>query len=330
MRAEIFLLFALLLSCTSCKSQEKNPFSDAEPIHIRRFDKDLYRLIDSGDSTLRRRLLREYPNMFEVIGKGILNMQSPETPGFFGRLTNYYSEPTLKGLYRDAITLYDNIDDIEQQLGCGFACLKHHFPSMSIPNVYMHVSGLNQNVLVAENLLSVSIDKYMGKTYPLYLDFFYDYQLENMQRSHVVPDYLSGWLLAEYPFTGKENVLLERMIYEGKIKYLVSQALPDIPPYELMGYSESDYEWCKAHEKTIWKAIIERKHLYTPDHMTTNKYIENTPSTFLSSDAPGKLGIWMGWQIVNKYMQETQTTPGELMKQENAQEILTASKYKPF
>ena len=80
----------------------------------------------------------------------------------------------------------------------------------------MHVSGFNQNVLVGDSLLSLSIDKYMGKDYPLYQDFFYDSQKLKMQRGLVVPDYLAGWLMSEYPFAGKENVLLDRMIYEEK------------------------------------------------------------------------------------------------------------------
>ncbi|MDH6304511.1 gliding motility-associated lipoprotein GldB [Parabacteroides sp. PF5-5] len=330
MRSIIYLFIALLFSCTSCKSQGNNSFQEAEPIHIERFDQALFQLIESDDPSLQARLLRDYPDMLEVIGKGILNMQSTDMPGFFDRLVNYYSEPTLKDLYHDAISLYDSIEDIEQQLGSGFAYLKASFPSMQTPKIYMHVSGLNQNVLVAENLLSISIDKYMGKTYPLYLDFFYNYQLETMQRSHIAPDYLSGWLLSEYPFTGKENVLLERMIYEGKIKYLVSQALPEMEHADLMGYTEADMEWCRENEKTIWKAIIERKHLYTPDHLTTGKYFERTPSLFLSPDAPGNLGVWIGWQIIQKYVKETAVTPEELMRQTDAQSILTASKYKPF
>ena len=48
------------------------------------------------------------------------------------------------------------------------------------------------------------------------------------------------------------------MIYEGKIKYLLSQALGVPDAAELMGYTEQAYNWCKDNEGTIWKAIIER------------------------------------------------------------------------
>jgi hypothetical protein len=326
----IFIL--ALLCCTGCCGQGKAAFAQAEqPIEINRFDKALLLLIESeGDPEIRSRLLRDYPEMTDVTGKGILNMPSPETPGFFDRLLTYYSEPSLKRLYREAVARYDSVADIEQSLGSAFARLHACLPAMPLPRVYMHVSGLGQNVLVADNLLSVSIDKYMGADYSLYRDFFPAYRREKMQPARIVPDYLTGWLLSEYPFAGNEQVLLERMVYEGKIKYLVSQALPDLPPHVLMGCTEEAYAWCEKNEAEIWKTVVERGHLYTPDLMTTLKYIEDTPATFLSEDAPGNIGVRTGLQIVRKYMQETGATPEKLMQETDAQEILTQSRYKPF
>lgn len=327
-------LFTLILSfCLfSCTGQNKNvpePVTSAEPIHINRFDKEIYKLIETGDTTLQAGISSQYPNMLDLLGKGVLNMQSPALPGFFEKLRNFYSEPTLKGLYSDAIRQFDNVADIEQALGNGFAWMKACFPSLPVPAVYMHISGFNQNVLVGDNLLSISIDKYLGGNYPLYQEFFYDYQRCKMMPELIVPDYLAGWLMSEYPFAGKENVLLDRMIYEGKINYLIHQAMPELSPEKLLGYTVKDYDWCKGNESDIWKAIIERKHLYTPDQMTTLKYFEEMPSSFLSMDAPGNLGIFIGWQIIDKYMKETNTTPEALMRNNNSQEILTASKYKP-
>lgn len=331
MVAKIIFTLGMAVGLTSCYGQNKQEKEDlsVEPVEIHRFDQTLFRLIESNDSTLEPALLRDYPGMLDVIGKGILNIQTPEAPDFFPKLLRFYSEPALKNLYRDALAQYDTIADIQCQLGEGFAYLKTYFPTMQIPAVYMHVSGFNQNVLVGDSLLSLSIDKYLGDTYPLYQDFFYDYQQRKMQRSHVVPDYLAGWIMSEYPFTGKENVLLDRMIYEGKINYLVSQAFPLLSPALLMGYTEEAYAWCTANEKEIWKAMVERKHLYTPDQITTSKYFEDTPCSFLSNEAPGNLGGWIGWQIVRNYMEKTGSTPEALMRNTDAQDILAGSKYKP-
>lgn len=331
MTSKFFYTLFLAVVLISCNGQNNpsNPFISAEPVQIRWFDKALYPLIESKDSSLFPKLKQEYASMLDIIGKGILNIQNVEAPDFSTKLLSFYSEPTLMHLYLDAITQYETIADIQQQLGNGFAYLKTHLPAMQIPAVYMHVSGFNQNILVGDSLLSLSIDKYMGKDYPLYQEFFYDYQLQKMQRENIVPDYLTGWLMSEYPFTGKENVLLERMVYEGKIKYILSQALPDTSPTVLMGYTPQAYEWVQKNEAQIWKTIIERKHLYTPDLITTAQYFEDAPSNFLSSDAPGNLGSWIGWQIIVKYMDETHSSLEALMQNKDAQEILTHSKYKP-
>lgn len=322
-------LSILLISCNG-QSSNRIGYASAQPIPINRFDKEIFRLIETGDTTLRVKLSKQYPAMLEILGKGILNIQSPDIPGFFDSLCSFYSEPTLKGLYQNAIAQYDSITNIEQELGQGFAYLKVNFPAMQIPAIYMHVSGFNQNVLVGDSLLSLSIDKYMGKDFALYQDFFYDSQKEKMCRTHVVPDYLAGWLMSEYPFVGKENVLLDRMLYEGKIKFLVSQAMGQPDPAGLLGYTRQSYDWCDKNEGEIWKAIIERKHLYTPDIQTTNTYFEDLPTIFPGNEAPGNIGTWIGWQIINQYIKETNVTPEALMRNNDAQAILTASKYKPL
>jgi hypothetical protein len=193
----------------------------------------------------------------------------------------------------------------------------------------MHVSGFGQNVLAGEGTLSLSIDKYLGRDYPLYSRFFYGYQRQKMQPAHIVQDYLAGWLMSEYPFTGRENVLLDRMVYEGKIKYLVAQALPDTPPGQLMGYTEEGVRWAEGNESLVWKTVIERKHLYTPDYVTTSQYFEDRPSGFFPDAAPGNLGAYTGWRIVTRYMEETKATLQALMLQTDAQAILAASRYKP-
>ena len=299
------------------------------PVRIERFDRALLEMIESGDTVLGKKLLDAYPYELEIVGKGVLNMQSPAQPGFFERFIRYYSEPTLKRLYEEAVAKYADVSDIETQLGQAFTFLKANFPEMQIPAVYMHVSGFNQNVLVGDSLLSLSIDKYMGEDFPLYQAFFPNYQRIKMQRTRVAADYLTGWLMSEYPFEGNESVLLDRMLYEGKIKYIVSLALPELSPAQLMGYTEAEQAWCEAHEKTLWSTIIERKHLYTPDRLTTEKYLRDTPCTFLSDETPGNVGTWIGWRIISSYMQAVKPTLPDLMKQTNAQELLGMAKYRP-
>ncbi len=326
---KVITTLLILSLAVSCSAQGSSSYADADPVTIRRFDKELLRLIETDDPAQEATLRQSYPLMLDLLGKGVLNMQSPDAPGFFDKLVNYFSEPTLKRLYTEAIAQYDSIGDIEKELGQAFAYCKDQLPGFRQPAVYMHVSGFSQNILTGEGVLSLSIDKYMGYDYPLYADFFYPYQRLKMQRAQIVPDYLTGWLMTEYPFKGKEAVLLDRMVYEGALKYLVAAAIPGRTPAQLLGMTEASYDWCLQQEAKIWKTIVERKHLYTPDRVTTSRYLDDEPATFLSDQAPGNIGTFIGWQIVARYMEETKAAPATLLQNGNAQEILAQSKYKP-
>lgn len=326
MQSTLFSVLLLFLSATVCRAQQTHT---TEAIAINRFDKALYNVIQTNDSASLANLNAEYPAMMEVIGKSIFNVRSSRSSPWMRRIMDYYAEPTLNALYADAISAYDRVDDIEKELGAAFAFLKGILPHLVTPNVYMHVSGFNQNVLVADTLLSLSIDKYLGKEYRLYTQFFEPYQRQRMERSRIVGDYLKGWLYAELPYEGKSNLLLERMIYEGKINYLIAQAIPLTEPHVLMGYTEKELAWCKKNESMIWKTMVEQKQLNTPDQTTTNQYLDEKPSTFISEEAPGSLGVWMGWQIVNQYLKESGSSIGALINNPNAQEILVQANYKP-
>lgn len=322
----LFFTISILIGCNSCDTVKGNDTTD---VHIRRFDRSLYDWVLTDAPVLQQQLQSEYASMLRVIGLSIFKTQDTQTEDFFSRMINYYSEPTLSRLYRDALKTFDNVATIEADLGSAFGYLQNHFPTIQIPAVYMHVSGFNQNVLVDDSLLSISIDKYLGADYPLYDNYFYAYERRKMDPVYIAPDYFAAWVMSEYPFQGDDRVLLDQMIYEGKIKYLIHEALPKLIPETLMGYTPEEYQWCKENEKIIWEEIIQRKHLYTPDHVTTSKYFSSAPTQFISDLAPGNLGAWIGWQIVSQYMNRNRVTPEELMNNTDAQDILTKSKYKP-
>jgi gliding motility-associated lipoprotein GldB len=326
----IIPLIALHLTGLNSCDTIRGKHATAAPVHIHRFDKDVYQLILMDTPELQQQIATRYPSMLKVIGRSIFQMQDTQTPAaFFDRLVNYYAEPTLHKLYRDALKQYESVESAEAELGEGFRYLQSQLPEMQLPAVYMHVSGLQQNVIVADSLLSISIDKYLGADYPLYQDYFYDYQRHSMEPACIVPDYLTAWLLSEYPFKGNDRVLLERMIYEGKIKYILHQALPGLAPETGMKYTAEAYRWCRQNERWLWHLLIERKHLYTPDIVATSRYFSDRPSTFIADRAPGNIGTWIGWQIVTGYMNRTNASIRELMMNTDYQDILTKSKYKP-
>ena len=329
----LLLVFLVLILFFGCNRKPSAAFDDSIGIRINRFDSIFFQWVDKDDPVSLQALISDYPQMLGLLGKSLFQTNEPDSSVFFDNLKRYYSEPTLKSLYKDALTLYATgspaTKQIEKECAYGFRRLKELFPSLQIPHIYMHVSGLQQNMIVADRLLSFSIDKYMGAGYPLYDQFFYDYQRKNMTPGCVAKDGLYAWLTSEYPYPAKERVLLDKMIYEGKILYILVQAGYGYSYQRLMQLTDSEYKWCLKYESALWKTLIERKLLNTSEEITISKYFSPAPSTFIVEDAPGNIGQFIGYRIVSRYMKQTKSTCEDLMRNNNTQEILQKSKYKP-
>ncbi len=308
---------------------ENNSFHKTLEFNIIRFDIDLYQYLNK--QIAEKEFLYNYNKFLKTYGEKIIGIGKFDSDDFFKRFNDFFAEPTLTSLYEDVEDKFRNTEFISGELNPALDTLFKEFPALIRPSIYTHVSGLNQSVVVTDDVLSVSLDKYMGSDYPLYKNYFHNYQLQNMSPDRIVPDYLLGFMLSNLPFQGREDVLLDRMIYEGKLRYILARLLPYRKVREFMGYSEEQYNWCTTNQVQIWKNILRNGHLYTPDYMTTAKYINNAPYTVtVSTESPGGIGIWVGFQIVDAYMKKHQeTTLSQLMNMQDSRQLLIDSKYKP-
>jgi uncharacterized protein YjaZ len=316
------LLFTL--ANAACNDQTQQNITRVE-----RFDLEMLRLVNNDAVEDYDMFLQNYTTLVTLISKSVFRNVEEDPKQQLTQLVNYYKEPNLLTLYQDAVKQYQNVKQIEYNLGKAFAKLKQQLPNVNMPKCYLHVSGLQQNVIAADSLLSLSIDKYLGHDYPLYQHFFYEQQRRKMEPDFVVPDFLTAWLLSEFPFKGNPAKLIEKMIYEGKIKYALYYAYPQLIPELWMGYSPGQYQWCKQNEKMVWHFILENNHLYNTDYVTTAKYFNEKNSNFITTDAPPNLGTWIGWQIVAKYMNKNKGTIKELLHNNDYVGILKIAKYKP-
>jgi hypothetical protein len=323
-------IFVILLSCIfslGC-SGKKAYGEDISDFKIIRIDNELFDYLSKNEP---EGILNADTGFLNVWGEKVIYIGRSDSTGFYERLKKYFSEPTLMGLYRSEQEQFTDIQSLTDEVASGLAVFLKAFPDIKRPQVYMHVSGLNQNVIVNDEILSLSADKYLGADYPLYQRFFYDYQRQLMTPARMAPDYLLGFMMAHLPFKGQEDVLLDRMLYEGKIRYILSQLLPDRKVEEYIGYSEAQYAWCSNNRKQIWKTILENQHLFAGNYMTTAQYLKESPYTsFLPVESPGRVGIWLGYQIVVSYMKQNPDTGfRELMALTDYQDFLKRSKYKP-
>jgi Predicted Zn-dependent protease (DUF2268). len=327
MKIKHFSLIIISLLLTACS--DRMAYGDVNPQYeIVRFDKVLYDYLNGEDLS---EIPEAYLPFLNELGEKVLRIGGIDSAGFYERLRNYYLNPALMELYAEEQSIFNDIEDINKELSQGMERFIGYFPDIEPPQIYMHVSGLLQNVIVTEEFLSLSADKYLGSDYLLYQEYFEDYRLQGMTPERIAPDFLLGFMMANLDFEGDESVLLDRMLYEGKLRYILSKLIPKKKEWEYVGYNKEQNDWCKKHEKLIWHRILEQNQLFTSDFAVTNQYMREAPyTTTLPAESPGRAGVWLGYQIIKSYIKKNpKTTIPQLMELTDYQTLLKDSKYKP-
>lgn len=329
MRNIAYALAFIIISFIGCSGTTvKKDQNQEKTISIKRFDKDIYDYLKQPEVSKETILKEKYPVLLPAFGR--IAMDNTDQSTFFISLREYFSHSMLNKIYQDALTTFSDVSGYEKELSSANTLVSEYFSGKSLPELAMHVSGFRENVIILNNLISISIDKYLGDDYQGYLDFFQPFERQQMQSKYIVRDYIKAWLMSDIIKTEtNEQSLLSSMIYEGKILYALSQLLPDRSANDIIGYTPQQLAWCASNEKNIWQKLVKENYLFSTDHMVITRLINDAPYTSLiAQESPGRIGAWAGWQIVNKYAQKKNTSLEEIVATD-PQTILKEAKYNP-
>lgn len=325
----LLLTLALFLSFAACK--RLSSASPKDKISVLRFDKLMNDYIMLNSFSSLQKMKTEFAEEMQVLEEDVLGIGQVTDTDIDKRLITYFTKEPNKQVMKDALVEFEYLDDIEEQLTKSFYKLKKEIPSLEIPRIYAQISGLNESVVVNKSSIGFSIDKYLGSNYPIYKRYYYPYQRKTMSKEFIVPDCLFYFLFSESEISldGRRNTFLDIMIYYAKIYYLISE-VTDLSIENVLAYSEKDKKWCKENEKLLWKDIVSRDYLQSTDPYIIRTYCKTSPFTsFYGEGSPARLGMWVGYQIVKKYMRRHETTLAELFTMSDYRKILAGAQYKP-
>ena len=313
----LVVIAIILLAMVSCKkeTEKKVDVSTIEvTVLVDRFEQKFY---TANEKTLQT-VKNEYPYLFPPQNDSI----------WLHKIT----DKDEIALFQKSQAIFKNFDTETAQIESLFKHVKYYHPGFRSPKIITLITSVDyeSKVIYADSLLFVSLDMYLGKSSEVYQDFP-SYLSQNFERSRLVVD-MAAAISEKYFKPGRSRQFMGLMINEGKKMYLLDSYLPSISDAKKIGYSNDKYQWTVANESQLWKYFIENKLLYSTDPKLYARFIENAPfSKFyidIDKESPGKIGVWLGWQIVRSYMNNNNVTLQQLL-QTNAEEIFKRSKYKP-
>jgi hypothetical protein len=250
------------------------------------------------------------------------------------RLQSFISDTAMQSLFRATMRCYPDLTSQSAELTNAFRYFKYYFPNKTTPEVYSYISGLDvdNTVRYSADGIIISLDLFLGANEPIYSrSGLPRYKTERMTREHITPLCMEEIGRSMVIFDETRQSLLDMMVAEGKVLYFADITLPKTIDALKIGYSTAQLDWCIANEARIWAFLVENNLLYTTDPEAVGKMMTDAPFTSgFGQESPGRIGAWVGWQIVKNYMQRNPDELVEKMMQEkDSQKILEGSRYKP-
>lgn len=235
-------------------------------------------------------------------------------------------------LFAESQKIYADFSAVEKELKTLFKHIKYYNPDYRVPDVITMLTNIDYDnrLIYTDSLLLISLDAYLGKDHKFYADYP-NYIKENNHKGHIAVDIAKTMAGIQMPPVSDRS-FLGKMIHAGKKMYLLDAYLPAVSDKEKSGYTQEKLDWAKENEEQIWKYFIDNNFLYSTDTKLNKRFLDNAPFSkfYLEQDrfSPGRIGEWIGWQIVRSYMRHNDVSLPELI-QLNTSDLFKRSKYKP-
>ena len=243
------------------------------------------------------------------------------------------SDSLEKKLFTEVEKTFSNFSETELEIESLFNHIKYYFPEFIPPRVITTTSDVDyrNRVIVTDTIMVIALDTYLGSNHEFYQNIP-QYLREELKKEQLVVD-IAGEYAKKYSFQKQSHKFLDEMIYFGKQLYFKDAVIPFKTEAQRIGYSQAQLDWVIANESYMWRYFVERELLYSTDAKLLTRFINPAPfSKFyledIDAESPGRVGQYIGWQIVRAYMAQNEVTLKEMLVTE-PEEIFTKSKFKP-
>ena len=312
------LFFASIVIVSACGEADQRESEIAKievDYELERFD----RLFDEAQPSDLGELKSDYPFLF--------SKQAPDS------IWTLMMEDSLQKVLRSEVKKqFANTVKLEDDIETMFQHIKYYDKSFSEPRVIGITNDVDyrNKVFVTDTIVLLALDNYLGGKHEFYANIPV-YKAKNMEPEQLISDLATAYS-ENYIFQSKRKSLLDEMIYFGKQLYFKDRVIPFVTDAVKIGYTQDEMMFAIENENYIWEHLVEKEYLFSTDSKLPGRFVADAPFTkfYLELDrqSPGRLGQYIGWQIVRAYMEKTDT-PFMEMLQKDATEIFNTSKYKP-
>ena len=336
---QIYLFFLICLIFLSCNDKKAPNISNIKlNMKIERFDQELGSLKPDEIFDKIPALRKKYTWFFDDYMEKIISAGAVTDTVYYTNLRSIIQNKDYLELKSTVDKTFPDLKQQEEEINRAFKYIRYYYPKQKLPRLISFLSGFAVQTPIGNDYIGIGLDMFLGENgsrfYPALRQSIPGYIARRFNPNNISPRVIEAFIREEmFPDQDSDRNLLSKMIYNGKILYLMDAVMPETNDSLKIGYTKEQLEWCSENEASIWAYLLQNDLLFESDYMKIQKYLAEapfTPGLGENSDSAPKLGIWTGWQIIRKYMDKNpEISLQQLMLEKDSQKILTDSKYKP-
>jgi gliding motility-associated lipoprotein GldB len=284
-------------------------------VNIIRFDKDYYGKSASEFAQIKKK----YPYMFTA--------STPDSV-WIAKM----QDSLLLDLKQEVDKIFPNLDKQEPQIADLYKHIKYYYKDFKEPKILTLYSDWNylRRAVFIDSIELLTLDNFLGSDNRIYKGIP-NYIRQNLKPERIPVEIANSIIDTKVPPTRSKN-LLHKMVNAGKKLFMLDAFLPKLQDSIKIGYTQTKMQWIQDNEEDLWVFFIENKLLYSTDTKLDRRFMNLAPySKFYTEDdakSPGRVGQYIGWQIVRSFMKKNKVSLQQLIHMDE-EEIFKKSGYKP-
>ena len=324
-----FLIFFSSCEKKTCREDEGSIPSQT-PLQLIRFE-DSLAILNSPEET--RKLLERHPLFSENYLKW---SQFPHDSFLVNDVWNIANSSFNDTLRMDVKREFPEMEKFRSELSSFFDHTRYYYPNFRNPVVYTLTAGYGVDMEVQDSVIILGLEYFLSDSS--------HYMPRDPVSGLVIPAYIRKRLRKPFMIPSiamvvadrfcesdvLDNTMLGEMLKWGRIFYFMEKTMPCMPDSLLAGYSGDELNEIQNNLPVIWAHYSESRLFFSTDLFLIKKYCDERPNVVEIGDkCPGRIGRWLGWQIVRKWAIERKIPLQQVMKEKNARKIFSESSFRP-
>lgn len=267
----------------------------------------------------------------EVFAAQIMNSSQLTTVQYYDELLAFTHHKDMREAYDSTVVVFDDFSDFEHSLELAFGQFINEFPSYPLPEITTFFGGFNYGVVTYDNNIAIGLENFLGtnsKFYQLLGDP--EYLRFQKQKKFILSNVMEVWYNEHFQKYLGGSDLLSQIIHKGKAMYFIDKMLVDISLEDKFRFTKSQIDWVIKNEASIWEFLVHEDMLFSNKEMEFRSFVNYAPFVKgMPQEAPGRIAYYIGYKMVNEYMDNNEIDIEELMYLTDSRKFLQESKYKP-